>query len=213
MWERGKAFIIKAGTVIFVACGVIWFLASFGFADGSFGMVETEASLLAAIGGVIAPLLAPLGFGTWQGAVATVSALVAKENAVGTFGVLFGLAGAAEDDPALLAGMAGMFTAMGGFSFLVFNLFNPPCFAAIGAIKREMNSSKWTWIAIGYQLCAAYAMAFIIYQLGSVVFMGERFGVGAGIAAALVGVVLWLLLRSEKPLRTKASKRPVGARA
>jgi ferrous iron transport protein B len=199
MWERGKSFVIKAGTIIFVACGVIWFLSAFNW---SFQMVESAGdSMLASIGNVIAPLFAPLGFGSWEGAVASISALVAKENAVGTFGVLFGLAEAAEDSPALIAGIASMFTAVGGLSFLIFNLFNPPCFAAIGAIKREMGGWKWTLIAVGYQLLLGYTLAFIVYQLGNVLFMGASFGVGAAIAIVLIGAILWLLFTRQRPIR------------
>ena len=196
MWERGKAFIIKAGTIIFVACGVIWFLSSFGFGDDGFGMVEQNASLLAVLGGFIAPVFAPLGFGSWQAAVATITGLVAKENVVGTCGVLFGLGEVGEDDPLLLAGIAGMFTVVSAMSFMVFNLLCAPCFAAIGAIKREMFSWKWMFIAIGYQTLLAYVMAFIVYQLGSVLVLGVGFGVGAGIACALIIAIVWLVLRS-----------------
>ena len=213
MWERGKAFIIKAGTVIFVACGLIWFLSSFGFTDGGFGMVEEDASLLAGLGSAIAPIFAPLGFGTWQAAVATISGLVAKENVVGTFGVLFGLGEAAEDDPALLASIAGMMTTVSAMAFMVFNLICAPCFAAIGAIKREMGGWKWTLIAVGYQTGLAYVLAFIVNQLGSVLFLGESFGIGAGIAAVLVLVLLWLLFRSYNPkVQTELPAR-AGAKA
>ncbi len=208
VWDRGKHFIIKAGTVIFVACGIIWFLSNFGW---NFAMVEDMSeSILASIGGVIAPLFAPIGFGTWQGAVATLNAFVAKELVVSTFGILYGLGEVAEDDPTLLTNIAGMFTAVSGLSFLAFNLFNPPCFAAIGAMRREMNSTKWLWIAIGYQIMLGYAIAFIIYQLGSVLALGASFGVGTAIAIALIGAILWLLFRSAKP---KSAKLSTGVKA
>ena len=196
MWERGKAFIIKAGTVIFVACGVIWFLSSFGW---NFQMVDASDSILASIGSVIAPLFVPLGFGNWQSAVATITGFVAKENVVGTFGVLLNVADAAEDDPALLTSIAAMFTSVGAISFLVFNLLCAPCFAAIGAIRREMASWKWTFFAIGYQTLLAYVVSFIIYQLGSIIFLGGVFGVGAGIAVLLILLILYLMSRSYKP--------------
>jgi ferrous iron transporter FeoB len=207
MWERVKLFIIKAGTVIFVACGVIWFLSNFSW---GLQLVENaDDSILASIGSVIAPIFAPLGFGTWQGAVATISALVAKENAVGTFGVLFGIGGdVAEDAPALIAGITSMFTVVSGLSFLVFNLFNPPCFAAIGATKREMMGWKWTMIAVGFQTLLGYTTAFIVYQLGSVLVLGQPFGVGAAIALVIIAVIIWLLVRkpsSEKLPMSNAS--------
>lgn len=214
MWERGKAFIIKAGTVIFVACGVIWFLQNFGFGPDGFGMVEDEnVSMLAAIGNLLAPLFAPLGFGNWQAAVASVSGLVAKENVVGTFGVLFGLGEVAEDDPSLLAALPGLFaTGASALAFMVFNLTCAPCFAAIGAIRREMNSAKWTWFAIGYMTGMAYVMGFIINQLGGLLY-GVPFGIGQIIALVCVAVLLWLLLRSYNPDKRMLKAVPVGAGA
>lgn len=200
MWERAKAFIIKAGTVIFVACGVIWFLQGFNW---RLEMVDATESMLAAIGHVIAPVFAPLGFGTWEAAVATVTGLVAKENVVGTFGVLFGAAEGTEADPALLERMAAMFTMVSGYSFLVFNMLCAPCFAAIGAIKREMGGWKWTLIAIGYQTLLAYVMAFLINQLGSVFFLGAEIGMGTLIALVLMGAIGWGLFR---PAREKSAK-------
>ncbi len=201
LWERGKAFIIKAGTVIFVACGVIWFLQNFGFRPGGFGMVEDQdASMLAAIGNLLAPLFAPLGFGNWQAAVASVTGLVAKENVVATFGVLFGLGEVAEDDPALLAALPTLFhTGASALAFMVFNLTCAPCFAAIGAIRREMMSAKWTWFAIGYMTGMAYLMAFLINQLGGMLFYGISFGIGQALALLCVAALLWLLLRSYNP--------------
>lgn len=210
MWERGKAFIMKAGTVIFVACGVIWFLSNFGFADGSFGMVEENVSLLAGIGGVLAPIFAPLGFGNWQAAVATVSGLVAKENVVGTLGVLTGLGEVAEDDPALISTVSTLFmTNASAMAFMVFNLLCAPCFAAIGAIRREMNSAKWTWFAIGYMTGMAYAMAFVINQLGALLY-GASFGAGQVIALAVIAALLWLIFRSPTASR-KTLKTPIPA--
>ncbi|EMS69925.1 ferrous iron transport protein B [Ruminiclostridium cellobioparum] len=198
MWERGKAFIIKAGTIIFVACGVIWFLSSFGW---NLQMAEEGDSILASIGNVIAPIFAPLGFGNWKAAVATVTGLVAKENVVGTFGVLFGISEAAEDDPALLAQVATMFTVISAYAFMAFNLLCAPCFAAIGAIKREMGGWKWTLIAVGYQTALAYAVALIIFQLGGLVTGAVSFGPGTIAALLVLGFMLWMLFRPYKPVK------------
>jgi len=163
MWERGKAFMIKAGTVIFVAAGAIWFLQSF---DWSFRMVEAGDSILASIGRFIAPVFAPLGFGNWQSAVASVTGLLAKEVVVSTFGVLFGIAEAAEGDPTLLEHIGQLFNPASGYAFMVFTLLAAPCFAAIGAMRREFNSWKWTLGAVAYQTGLAYVMALIVYQVG-----------------------------------------------
>lgn len=196
MWERCKAFIIKAGTVIFVACGVIWFLQAFGWENGTWGMVEDiDNSVLASIGHAIGWIFAPLGFADWKASVATITGLVAKENVVGTFGVLFGVADAAEDDPGLWASTMSMFpSAAAAASFLVFNLLCAPCFAAIGAIKREMASGKWTAFAIGYQTVFAYAIALMVYQLGSL-FTGAGFTIGTAVSILVLLVMLYLLFR------------------
>lgn len=200
MWERGKAFIIKAGTVIFLACGAIWFLSSFGFADGSFGMVEEGESLLAVVGQAIAPIFSPLGFGNWKASVATVTGLVAKENVVGTLGVLLGVgADVVEDDPGLLAKIAEMFPyGAAALSFLVFNLLCAPCFAAIGAIKREMNSTKWTWFAILYQCGLAYVVALMINQFGGLMTGALSFGLGTVAAIVILGFLLYMVFRPAK---------------
>ena len=169
MWDRGKAFIVKAGTIIFVASGLIWFLHSFSW---SLQMVEAQDSILASIGNVIAPIFAPLGFGNWQAAVATVTGFLAKENVVATFGVLFGLgAELTESDPGLVSTMGQLFNSVSAYAFMAFTLLAAPCFAAIGAIKREMGSWKWTFIAIGYQTGLAYVVALIIYQVGRLIFL------------------------------------------
>ncbi|HBL06861.1 MAG TPA: ferrous iron transport protein B [Clostridium sp.] len=169
MWDRGKAFIIKAGTIIFVASGLIWFLQSFSW---SLQMVDAQDSILASIGNVIAPIFAPLGFGNWQSAVATVTGFLAKENVVATFGVLFGLgAELTESDPNLVSTMGQLFNVVSAYSFMAFSLLAAPCFAAIGAIKREMGSWKWTFIAIGYQTGLAYVVSLIIYQVGRLIFL------------------------------------------
>ena len=212
-WERGWSFIKRAGTVILASSVVLWFLQGFGFVDGVFGMVEdNNTSLLASVGNVVAPVFAPLGFGTWQGAVATFTGLIAKENVVSTFGVLYGFAEVAEDGAEIWSLLAGDFTALTAYSFMIFNLLCAPCFAAMGAIKREMNNAKWTWIAIGYMCGFAYVVAMIVYQLG-MLFSGH-FGVGTVVALLLLAGLIYLLLRKNKyqdaPL--KAPARSVAAR-
>lgn len=167
MWDRSKAFIIKAGTVIFVASGLIWFLQSFNF---SLQMVDTNESMLASIGHVIAPIFAPLGFGTWQASVATVTGFLAKEAVVATFGILLGVGEVAETDPTLLTSIGQFFTPVSAYAFMAFTLLAAPCFAAIGAMKREFGNWKWTLIAIGYQTGLAWIVAFLIYQVGSLLF-------------------------------------------
>jgi len=196
VWERAKAFIIKAGTVIFVASGLIWFLSNFAW---NMQMVEQNQSMLADIGHVIAPIFIPLGFGTWQAAVATVSGLVAKENLVGTFGVLYGLKDASENDPTMVKEFAALFTTVGALSFMVFNLLCAPCFAAIGAMKREMGGWKWTLIAVGYQTLLAYVMAFMINQFGNALVLGQGFGIGTALASLILIGIFYLLFRSYKP--------------
>ena len=194
MWERGWSFIKKAGTIILLSAVVLWFLQAFGFEGGSFGMVEDlNNSILATIGNAIAFLFAPLGWGDWKSAVAAITGLIAKENVVTTFGVLFGFAEVAEDGAEIWGQLAAQYTTLSAYSFLVFNLLCAPCFAAIGAIRREMNSGKWTWIAIGYQTLFAYAVSMMIYQIGSV-FNGV-FGIGTIIALLLLAGMLYLLLR------------------
>ncbi len=192
MWERAKSFIIKAGTIIFLSCVLIWFLSNF---NAQMQMVEIEDSMLAAVGTFIAPVFAPLGFGDWQSSVATLTGLVAKENVVGTMGVLHGLANATEESTLLLSSIAATFTTVSAFSFMSFNLLCAPCFAAIGAISREMGSAKWTWAAIGYQTMLAYVVSFIIFQIGSVLVLGTSFGAGTIIAIAFIAVIVWLSAR------------------
>ena len=199
-WERGWSFIKRAGTVIVASSIILWFLQGFGFTESGFGMVEdNNSSLLAAIGGAVCVIFAPLGFGNWQSTVATVTGLIAKENVVSTFGVLFGLgADLAEDDPGLQASIATHFTALSAYSFMVFNLLCAPCFAAMGAIKREMNSPKWTMAAIGYMCGFAYLVSLMIYQLGGLVTGEVSFGIGM-VAGVLALVFLgYLLVRRNK---------------
>ena len=199
-WERGWSFIKKAGTVILLSSIFVWFTSSFGFVDGAFGMVEDiDTSILAVIGSAVAVIFAPLGFGNWQSAVATVLGLVAKEEVVGTFGTLYAVAGDAlgmveEGDFGGLSNIAQHFTYLSAYSFLIFNLLCAPCFAAIGAIKREMNNAKWTWFAIGYQCVFAYTMALMVYQFG-LLFTGAGFGVGTVAALIVLIAYIWLLVR------------------
>ncbi len=205
MWERGWSFVKKALTVILLSTVVLWFFQSFGFVDGAFGAVEnTENSILAHIGAPIAILLAPLGFGNWKAAVATLTGLIAKENIVATFGVLYNVAGdVSENGEEIWSLLAGDFTQIAALSFLIFNLLCAPCFAAIGAIRREMNSAKWTWFAIGYQTIFAYAVSMIVYQIGSAV-TGELNAIGL---AAAMAVLAFLLFRLFKPVRKDDSLR------
>ena len=214
-WERGWSFIKRAGTIILASSVVLWFLQGFGFTDGSFGMVEdNNTSLLASIGGAVAFLFAPLGFGTWQATVATVTGLIAKENVVSTFGVLFGLgADLTEEDPGLLAAVGTHFTALSAYSFMIFNLLCAPCFAAMGAIKREMNNARWTLGAIGYMCGFAYVVSLIVYQLGGLITGEVSFGIGTiAAAAALVGLV-YLLVRRNKYDENTLSISAVAAAA
>ena len=202
MWERGWSFIKKAGTIILLATIFVWFTSSFGWGEEGFGMVDMNDSILAKIGGVIAPIFAPLGWGHWQGAVAAITGLIAKENVVGTFGVLFGgFDEVAENGWQVWANMQAEFTAISAYSFLVFNLLCAPCFAAIGAIRREMNNAKWTWFAIGYQCVFAYAVSMVVYQIGNL-FTGGGFGFGTIVAIALIVVFIYLLARPQKNIRT-----------
>ena len=191
MWERGWSFIKKAGTIILLSTIVIWFLSRFGWADGSFGMLEEDeisSSILAKVGGAIAWIFAPLGWGNWQAAVASVTGLVAKENIVGTMGVLYGGEGSAW------AALAEAFTYASGMSFLIFNLLCAPCFAAMGAIRREMNNAKWTWFAIGYECFFAYLVAFVVYQIWNL-FAGAGSVIGVILAVCVLAVFFWLLFR------------------
>ena len=204
MWERGWSFIKKAGTIILMSTIVLWFLMNFGWVDGSVGMLEAEQlndSILASIGSVIAPLFAPLGWGDWKMAVAAVSGLIAKENVVGTFGILFGFGEVAEDGAEIWGQLAGSLSTVAAYSFLVFNLLCAPCFAAMGAIKREMNNTKWFFTAIGYQTLLAYVVSLCIYQIGNL-FIGGGFGIGTVVAVLLIIGFVYLLVRPYKESAT-----------
>lgn len=200
MWERGWSFIKKAGTIILLSTIFVWFTSYFGFVDGQFRMLEDtelDYSILAMIGRTFAWIFTPLGFGHWQAAVATITGLVAKENVVGTFGILYGFAEVAEDGSEFWPMFAANFTAVSAYAFLVFNLLCAPCFAAMGAIKREMNSGKWFAIAIGYQCTFAYVVALIIYQMGTL-FTTGAFTFGTVVAIALIVAIVYLLVRPYK---------------
>ena len=197
-WERGWSFIKKAGTIILLSTIVIWFAQSFGFESGSFGMVEDmNHSILAALGSAIAWIFTPLGWGDWKAAVAAITGLVAKENVVGTFGVLYGFGEVAEDGAEIWGSLAGSMTAVAAYSFLIFNLLCAPCFAAMGAIKREMNNVKWFWFAIGYQTILAYAASLCVYQVGTLITAGT-FGIGTVVAFIIIACFLYLLFRPYK---------------
>lgn len=204
MWERGWSFIKKAGTIILLSTIVLWFLMNYGWVDGSFTMLEAEqlnSSILAAIGGVIAPIFTPLGWGDWKMAVAAVTGLIAKENVVGTFGVLFNFAEVAEDGNEIWGQLAGSMTQIAAYSFLVFNLLCAPCFAAMGAIKREMNNAKWFWFAIGYQTGLAYLVSLCIFQIGNLITTGA-FGIGTVVAILIIIGFIYLLFRPYKESTT-----------
>ena len=200
MWDRGKSFIIKAGTIIFVACAFIWFFSSFGWADGSFGMVDGPDSMLAKIGGFVSPIFAPLGFGNWQASAAAITGLVAKENIVATFGIFNGLSDVAEDDPSLLGSVAALFTPVSAYAYMAFNLLCAPCFAAIGAIRREMGTAKWTWITILFQTLTAWVVALVINQVGSAIFLGGSVVAAIVTVVCVAALVAAILLISKKTL-------------
>ena len=208
VWERGWSFIKKAGTIILLSTIILWFLMSFGWVDGGFGMLEAEQlndSILAKIGSAIAWMFAPLGWTQagegWKMAVAAVSGLIAKENVVATFGLLFGFAEVAEDGAEIWGSLAQVMTPVAAYGFLVFNLLCAPCFAAMGAIKREMNNAKWFWFAIGYQCGLAYVVSLCIYQIGTL-FTTGAFGVGTVVAFLLVAAFIYLLVRPYKQSTT-----------
>ena len=199
-WERGWSFIKRAGTVILASTIVLWFLQGFGFTESGFGMVEdNNTSLLASIGGAVSFVFAPLGFGDWRSTVATVTGLIAKENVVATFAVLFGFAGeVSENGDEIWGTIAANFTALSAYSFMIFNLLCAPCFAAMGAIKREMNNPKWTAIAIGYMCLLAYCTSLVVYQIGGLITGEVAFNFFTVVAAAILALAVWLLVRPNK---------------
>lgn len=213
MWERGWSFIKKAGSIILLSTIFIWFTSNFGFVNGSFTMLEEtqlNESFLANLGSAISPLFAPLGWGDWQASVAAITGLVAKENVVATFGILYGFAEVAEDGSEIWGTLAASFTVAAAYSFLVFNLLCAPCFAAIGAIKREMNNAKWTIFAVAYQCVFAYVIAFMIFQFATFFTTGV-FGIGTIIALLLLLVMLYLLFRPESKKQVHLEKANANA--
>ena len=196
MWERGSSFVKKAGTIILLATVFVWFMQSYGFTENGFGAVEQSESMLAVIGNAIKFIFIPLGWGDWRAAVASITGLVAKENVVGTMGVLYGAGEVAENGWQIFKSMANAFNnnPVAGYSFLAFNLLCAPCFAAIGAIRREMNNGKWTWFAIAYQCSLAYVIALIIYQVGSAV-TGNIHPIGLVAAIVCIAAIIWGLVR------------------
>ena len=202
MWERGSSFIKKAGTIILLSTIVLWFLQGFGWEKGAFGMVDDiDHSILSSIGQTFAWIFSPLGWGDWKAAVASVTGLIAKENVVATFGQLYGFAKVAEEGNEFWGQLSASFTPLAAYSFMVFNLLCAPCFAAMGAIKREMNNTKWFWIAIGYQCGFAYVCSLIVYQLGSL-FNGGSFGFGTIVGFILLIGLIYLLVRPSKESET-----------
>ena len=211
MWERGWSFIKKAGTIILLSTILVWFSTYFGWVDGQFRMLEDmemDQSILAGIGNLFAWVFIPLGWGDWKAAVAAITGLVAKENVVGTFGILYGFAEVSEEGEEIWGTLAGTYTSAAAYSFLVFNLLCAPCFAAIGAIRREMNNARWTWFAIGYQCALAYCVALCVYQIGSFLTTGT-FGLGLIAALVILAGFLWLLVRpnTKNTGRTKVSMK------
>lgn len=204
MWERGWSFIKKAGTIILLSTIFVWFTSYFGWVNGQFRMLDTmelDHSILAAMGNAISWIFIPLGWGNWRSAVAALTGLIAKENVVGTFGILYGFAEVAEEGNEIWGALAGSMTAVAAYSFLVFNLLCAPCFAAMGAIKREMNNTKWFWFAIGYQTVLAYVVSLCVYQIGTFITTGE-FGVGLIAAILIVIGFIYLLVRPYKESNT-----------
>ena len=206
MWERGWSFIKKAGTIILLSTIFVWFTTYFGWVDGQFQMLsedQIDYSILAAIGGAICWIFAPLGWGNWQATVASITGLVAKENIVGTLGILYG-----AGEGTVWQHIGAAFTPITGYSFLVFNLLCAPCFAAIGAIKREMNNAKWTWFAIGYQCVFAYAVALMINQFGAL-FTGSVNVIGLIFALLVLAFIIYMLFFKKYTEATRLSGKAV----
>ncbi|MDR1700146.1 MAG: ferrous iron transporter B, partial [Lachnoclostridium sp.] len=199
-WERGWSFIKKAGTIILLASVIIWFVSHFGWNTDGFGIVNMTDSILADIGSLIAPVFSPLGWGNWKAAVAAITGLIAKENIVGTFGILFGFAETSESGQEVWSSLSAQFTALSAYSFLIFNLLCAPCFAAMGAIKREMNDIKWFYIAVGYQCIFAYITALFVYRLGMFFAVG-LFDFSTAITFLLFAGALYLLFRPASKLK------------
>ena len=214
MWERGWSFIKKAGTIILLSTIVLWFLLGYGWENGTFGAVENiDNCIMASIGNVIAPIFAPLGFGNWETVVATVTGWIAKENVVATFGQIFGFAEVAEDGVEIWSNLAASFTAVSAYSFMCFNLLCAPCFAAMGAIKREMNNWRWTCFAIGYMMVFAYAVSLMVYQFGGLVTGEVSFGIGTVAAILVLALMIYLLVRKPSQADEGADLRKMSVQA
>ena len=214
MWERGWSFIKKAGTIILLSTIVLWFLLGYGWENGAFGAVENiDNCIMASIGNVIAPIFAPLGFGNWEMVVATVTGWIAKENVVATFGQIFGFAEVAEDGVEIWSNLAASFTAVSAYSFMCFNLLCAPCFAAMGAIKREMNNWRWTCFAIGYMMVFAYCIALMVYQFGGLITGELSFGIGTVAAIIVLALMIYLLVRKPAKVDEGANLRKMSVQA
>ena len=214
MWERGWSFIKKAGTIILLSTIVLWFLLGYGWENGAFGAVENiDNCIMASIGNVIAPIFAPLGFGNWEMVVATVTGWIAKENVVATFGQIFGFAEVAEDGVEIWSNLAASFTAVSAYSFMCFNLLCAPCFAAMGAIKREMNNWRWTCFAIGYMMVFAYAVSLMVYQFGGLITGEVSFGAGTVAAILVLALMIYLLVRKPSQADEGADLRKMSVQA
>lgn len=212
MWERGSSFIRKAGTVILLSTIFIWFTSNFGIINGKFVMVDNlSEGILSSMGKFISPIFKPLGWGNWKATVAAITGLIAKENVVGTFGILYGFGQVSENGSQIWGTLAGSMTAVAAYSFLVFNLLCAPCVAAMGAIKREMNSKKWFWTAIGYQTGLAYLVSLCIYQIGTLITTG-KFGFGTVIAFMVTAVFIYLLFRPYKESNVLNLKETMDAK-
>ena len=207
-WERGWSFIKRAGTVILASTIVLWFLQGFGFEDGVFGMVEDQDnSILAAVASALAWIFAPQGFGNWRATVASISGLIAKENVVGTLGVLYHFGGElSENGDEIWGEVANDYTAISAYSFMIFNLLCAPCFAAMGAIKREMNNGKWTAIAIGYMCLLAYCASLVVYQIGGLITGEVGFNIFTIVAVAIIVFTIYMLVRPNKYLNDNEVK-------
>ena len=199
-WERGWSFIKRAGSVILLSTVILWFAQGFGFENGAFGMIEDQDnSILALIATKVAWIFAPLGFGNWKATVASVTGLIAKENVVGTFGVLYHFGGElSENGDEIWAAVAQDYTALSAYAFMIFNLLCAPCFAAMGAIKREMNNGKWTAFAIGYMCVLAYCAALVVYQLGGLITGEVHFGLFTVVAVVVLAAFIYLMVRPNK---------------
>nr|WP_295945853.1 ferrous iron transport protein B [uncultured Agathobaculum sp.] len=214
MWERGWSFIKKAGTIILLSTIVLWFLQGYGWENGTFGAVENiDNCILAAIGTFLAPIFEPLGWARWQNVVATVTGWIAKENVVATFGQTYGFAEVAEDGVEIWSNLAGSFTAVSAYSFMCFNLLCAPCFAAMGAIKREMNNWRWTCFAIGYMMVFAYAVSLMVYQFGGLVTGEVSFGIGTVAAIIVLALMIYLLVRKPSQADEGADLRKMSVQA